>query len=301
MPRISSNRPAPRPAADRAPAVKAETRKQLKATFEKLVKGNLDFNKAPEGGKFVRVPLKAGKTDQYSYTALIPTGAKSKDPNKAEGFLLERSGGLAGLTQVAGPFTFEGKKLGKASPFFEKFLEGQKNGGVQPMTKRYPSDDESVDKPGKPGSLVTERYPSDNESIDTKPTKPGHAVTMRYPSDNESIDSKPTKPGNNVVTERYPSDNESIDKPTKPGGTVTTMAYPSDNETIDKPTKPGGTVTTMAYPSDNETIDKPTKPGNNVVTERYPSDNESIDKPTRPGGTVTTMRYPSDNEDGGVR
>ncbi len=187
MTRIAS-RPPPRPAADRTPAVKADTRKQLKATFEKLTKaGTLEFGKAPAGDSYVRVPLKAGKGDQYSYTALIPTGGKSKDPNKADGFLIERSGGLAGRKQVAGPFTFEGKTLGKPAPFFEKFLEKQKNAG----------------------EVTTMRYPSDNESVDTKPTKPGGTMTtMRYPSDNESVDTKPTKPGGTMTTMRFPSDNE---------------------------------------------------------------------------------------------
>jgi hypothetical protein len=261
MTRIASRPPA-RPIADRTPAVNADIRKQLKGTFEKLVKaGNLEFGKAPKGDSFARVPLKAGKGDQYGYTALIPTGGKSKDPNKADGFLLERSGGLAGRKEVAGPFTFEGKKLGKPAPFFEKFLEGQKPGGAV-TTKRFPSDNEAVD-PGKPTAPVqTKRYPSDDESVDP---------------------SKPKPPGGTMQTMRYPSDNESVD--TNSGGTVQTMRFPSDNESVDtKPGKPGGTVQTMRYPSDNESID--TKPGT---------------KPGKPDGMVQTMRFPSDNEDGTVR
>ena len=210
MTRIAS-RPPPRPAADRTPAVKADTRKQLRATFEKLTKaGTLEFGKAPAGDSYVRVPLKAGKgPDQYSYTALIPTGGKSKDPNKADGFLIERSGGLAGRKQVAGPFTFEGKTLGKPAPFFEKFLEKQKNAG-EVTTKRFPSDQEATE-PTKPGTgVTTKRYPSDEEAVEpTKPIKPGGTVTtMRYPSDNESVDTKPTKPGGTMTTMRFPSDNE---------------------------------------------------------------------------------------------
>lgn len=74
----------------RCTTVTGATKKQLKATFEKLTKsGKLDFGPAPKGGSFIRVPLKTGKTDQYSYTALLPAGGKT-DPNKAGGFLLER-------------------------------------------------------------------------------------------------------------------------------------------------------------------------------------------------------------------
>lgn len=63
----------------------------------------------PVGSRYERVPLKAdGYPDGFTYTALVPTGAMvpgapQKDPNKATSFFVERSGGFAGLTQVAGP------------------------------------------------------------------------------------------------------------------------------------------------------------------------------------------------------
>ncbi|HEY1086890.1 MAG TPA: hypothetical protein VGE37_04320, partial [Archangium sp.] len=80
MTRISSRTPVTtRPPADRTPALKAETKKQIKTSAEKLLKaGTLQFSRAPAGDNFVRVPISKGKgPDQYSYSALIPTGGKT--------------------------------------------------------------------------------------------------------------------------------------------------------------------------------------------------------------------------------
>jgi hypothetical protein len=68
----------------------------------------------PLGVKVVRAPLFAERhPDGFSYTAIIPVGAltptaPTSDPNKAKQFYVERTGGIAGLTQVAGPISLAG-------------------------------------------------------------------------------------------------------------------------------------------------------------------------------------------------
>lgn len=66
----------------------------------------------PVGARFARTVLMSeGHPDGFTYTALVPAGAigpnrgKGVDPNKAESFFVERSGGFAGMTQFAGPFS----------------------------------------------------------------------------------------------------------------------------------------------------------------------------------------------------
>ena len=62
----------------------------------------------PVGVRYVRVPLAGVKfADGYGYDALIPAeavapGAPALDPNKADFFILSRSGGLAGMTFYSG-------------------------------------------------------------------------------------------------------------------------------------------------------------------------------------------------------
>jgi hypothetical protein len=129
MPRIGSSPRTPQgPAVSSPPAVKAETKKTLKAAFETALKsGDLEFHASgmPAGQRYVRVTLKSGRgADQFSYTALLPVGAlapnaKTLDPNKAKSFFVERSGGLAGVTMVAGPVT---------------------DGGNRVVTEKFPSD-----------------------------------------------------------------------------------------------------------------------------------------------------------------
>jgi hypothetical protein len=61
----------------------------------------------PIGVRFQRVHLMTERhPDGYSYTALIPVGALNPtvtptDPNKAKSFYVERTGGIAGLTQIS--------------------------------------------------------------------------------------------------------------------------------------------------------------------------------------------------------
>lgn len=96
--------------------VTAATVEKLKARFAEA-KADLDFKPAdrglPLGVRFERVPLEREPGfDTYSYTALVPVGALSPaapvgDPNDADSFFIERSGGFAGITMIAGPVTFE--------------------------------------------------------------------------------------------------------------------------------------------------------------------------------------------------
>ena len=65
----------------------------------------------PLGTRMVEVPLMRERhPDGYAYSALIPVGALTPtapqlDPNKVKEFYVRRTGGIAGLTDFAGPFT----------------------------------------------------------------------------------------------------------------------------------------------------------------------------------------------------
>jgi hypothetical protein len=101
--RASETRPKP---------VTVATQKALKEAF-KTEKDSLQYKNPadamPMGARFVRVEIaRDNHVDGFTYTALIPVGAlapgaKPTDPNQATSVFIERSGGIAGLTQVAGP------------------------------------------------------------------------------------------------------------------------------------------------------------------------------------------------------
>ncbi len=203
MPRINQGGRVPQtPTFEQPPAVKAETKKAFKAAFEKAQKsGQLDFHAGglPLGQRFVRVPLKEGfGADQYSFTALVPAGAlapnaKASDPNKAKSFFVERSGGFAGITTVAGPITMGAKGAVTVEPFFNRYLEGQ-DGAAQP----------AAPKAGWGPGRATE--PTAGEPTAGDPT----FGTEKFPSDNEDGGARPANPGRpgNIGTEKFPSDNE---------------------------------------------------------------------------------------------
>lgn len=99
-----------------APSVSDKTIAKMRAALTCALKdGSIEFappgSGMPLGVKFERVPLMAQKhPDGYSYSALIPVGvvypgAKEKDPNKATSFFVERTGGIAGWTQIGGPIS----------------------------------------------------------------------------------------------------------------------------------------------------------------------------------------------------
>ena len=99
---------------DKKGGVSAQRQAQLLTAFETAeTAGRIGWkaNGMPVGARYERVALKAdGHPDGYNYTALIPVGALSPtapvaDPNKVPTFFVERSGGFAGITMTAGPFT----------------------------------------------------------------------------------------------------------------------------------------------------------------------------------------------------
>ncbi len=98
------------------PKVSDKTVAKLRSALANaLAEGSVDFlppgTGLPLGVKYERVHLMAQKhPDGYSFTALIPVGtvypgAKEKDPNKATSFFVERTGGIAGWTQIGGPIS----------------------------------------------------------------------------------------------------------------------------------------------------------------------------------------------------
>jgi hypothetical protein len=65
----------------------------------------------PIGQRFDAVPLKKERhPDGFAYEALVPVGALTptaprQDPNSVDTFWVRRTGGIAGMTQYAGPFS----------------------------------------------------------------------------------------------------------------------------------------------------------------------------------------------------
>ncbi len=68
-------------------------------------------NSMPLGSRFESSPMMREKhPDGFAFTAMIPVGALTPtapraDPNKVESFWVQRTGGIAGMTQYAGPFS----------------------------------------------------------------------------------------------------------------------------------------------------------------------------------------------------
>lgn len=150
--------------------VKPALAERMRKIFTKVnTAGLINWQAAmPLGVRFVRVPLYQERhPDGFSYTALVPVGAlapkaKLNDPNKAEMFYVERSGGIAGITSYSGPFPLKAGGA-KTDPFFAKYLEGQQRSRFE--TLKYPSDaeDGGGGRGGRIGDVVTLKYPSDNE------------------------------------------------------------------------------------------------------------------------------------------
>lgn len=91
--------------------------KILGAFNEKNADGNVKWmgrNEMPLGVRYERAFMFAERSiDGYKYNALLPAGALSPTAPKAnledaKYFFVERSGGFAGLTQIAGPFEIQG-------------------------------------------------------------------------------------------------------------------------------------------------------------------------------------------------
>lgn len=189
MPRVAGRSTVAKPAAS-SKTIKSTTVAKLKrATAAALKSSTVTWSRTePKGVKFVRVPLIKGRTDQYSFTALIPTGGKL-DPNKPKVFILQRSGGLAGLTSYSVPLSLSGKP---ARPLFDQLLTNQRRtggagGGYANATEKYPSDVETNGGGTVGGggfANATEKYPSDVETPNVGGAGGGYAnATEKFPSD----------------------------------------------------------------------------------------------------------------------
>ncbi|MBI1945809.1 MAG: hypothetical protein HYS27_08940 [Deltaproteobacteria bacterium] len=92
------------------------TAELIKTMQEAQLAQQLKWNRdgVPLGRRMLEVPLmQERRPDGFSYTALIPVGTLSPtggmlDPNKVDTFYVRRTGGIAGLTQYAGPLTIGG-------------------------------------------------------------------------------------------------------------------------------------------------------------------------------------------------
>lgn len=126
-------------------AVSATTLARLRAAFDRQtdVQWRAPGAALPVGVRFERAVLKddadAGIRDGFKYTALIPTGAirpegSNENPNKATQFYVERSGGLMGTTQVAGPFSLAPRSARELKELLDS--DAQKRSDV--ITAAYP-------------------------------------------------------------------------------------------------------------------------------------------------------------------
>jgi hypothetical protein len=118
--------------ADVVPSVKGETLKAMQDTFSAHA-DSLSYSRTgmPAGGRMHRVQLATSMGvggDNYSYAAMVPVGALApgadvSDPNKATEIYIQRSGGLAGLTEYAGPIKL-GSTPGSAADKMKALIEG---------------------------------------------------------------------------------------------------------------------------------------------------------------------------------
>jgi hypothetical protein len=100
---------------DFAPSVTDETKAKMMNALARAKAGEFEFNNngLPLGVRYEREQLEREPGfDTFTYTALIPggavyPGANAVDPNEASSIFIERSGGFAGLTQLAGPINLD--------------------------------------------------------------------------------------------------------------------------------------------------------------------------------------------------
>jgi hypothetical protein len=108
--------PAPADGATGGPAgdssVKPARAAAIRKVFDDAEKKGIAWKSSmPIGQRFESVPLKQERRpDGYAYEALIPVSAmvpnaRRKDPNDVDTFWMRRTGGVAGRTQYAGPFS----------------------------------------------------------------------------------------------------------------------------------------------------------------------------------------------------
>ncbi len=93
--------------------LKKERLAEMQKAFDAASKsGTVQWHSSmPIGQRFETAPLsRENHPDGFQHDVLVATGAMTPtapqlDPNKAEGFWIKRTGGIAGMTQYAGPFT----------------------------------------------------------------------------------------------------------------------------------------------------------------------------------------------------
>jgi hypothetical protein len=104
--------PAPADGPAGGPTIKASRRDAMLQVFGEAEQRGVKWQGSmPIGQRFDAVPLKKERhPDGFAYEALVPVGALTptaprQDPNSVDTFWVRRTGGIAGLTQYAGPFT----------------------------------------------------------------------------------------------------------------------------------------------------------------------------------------------------
>jgi hypothetical protein len=105
--------PAPTDGTGGGPTIKPARTDAMRQVFKEAEgKGNVQWhNSIPLGSRFETAFLSRERhVDGFQFDALIPTGALTptalqKDPNTVDSFWVRRTGGIAGLTHYAGPFT----------------------------------------------------------------------------------------------------------------------------------------------------------------------------------------------------
>jgi hypothetical protein len=104
--------PAPTDGPTGGPTVKPARVDAMRQTFGEAEQRGVKWHASmPLGQRFEAVPLKQERhPDGFAFEALIPVGALTptaprQDPNSVDTFWVRRTGGIAGLTQYAGPFS----------------------------------------------------------------------------------------------------------------------------------------------------------------------------------------------------
>lgn len=129
--------------------VSAATLARLRAAFDRQtdVQWRAPGALLPVGVRFERAMLRddadGGIADGFKYTALIPVGAirpegSKADPNKATQFYVERTGGLLGATQVAGPFSLSPRSARELKELLETDRDKRSDVVTAAFPKGYP-------------------------------------------------------------------------------------------------------------------------------------------------------------------
>jgi hypothetical protein len=105
------SRKAGKPRPERPATLTPERRQAILKAFDReYAAGRCEWKAASAvpslGAESIQVPLRAERhVDGFEFHALFPAGT---DPNQARSYYVQRSGGFAGLRQIAGPFPMPG-------------------------------------------------------------------------------------------------------------------------------------------------------------------------------------------------